>query len=147
MRRNTVVGIVAAGVLAGGGALFLFQDDDAKDTSGDAKPKHSAGAPRTEQKDAPADAPQAESAVPSPDPAQTADLLRRLRAIHPALAADEAKAVSRARNVCDDAQWTEGDDTAVGARAAQRFSGGDVPTLGPEQGVRIVTAVRESFCS
>ncbi|KUJ67040.1 hypothetical protein ACZ90_32070 [Streptomyces albus subsp. albus] len=142
----TVAGI-AAGVLAVGGILMLVDDDDTKDTSADSKPKHAAGAPAAKHGDESAAAPKAESAVPSPDPGQTADLLRRLREIHPALAADEGKAVSRARNVCDDARWTEGDDTAVGARAAERFSGGDAPTLTPAQGTRIVTAVRESFCS
>lgn len=145
MERKKVLGIVA-GVLVLGGVLALLQDDDTEDRAADGKPKHSSGAPPAKTGGEPTADPQAASGVPSPNPAQTADLLRRLGAIHPATVAKEEKAVTRARNVCSDARWTEGDDAAVNARAADRFSGGDVPTLTPDQGARIVKAVRETFC-
>ncbi|MFF8812675.1 DUF732 domain-containing protein [Streptomyces pactum] len=151
MERMKALGMVAGALVIGVAGLTGCSDDDGGDAAAD-RPGRSAGAPAEPGADAPAesgaDAPAAEeaSAVPSPDPAQTADLLKRLGEIHPALATERDKAVSRARNVCDDARWSEGDDAGVNARAADRFSGGGTPALTPEQGARIVTAVRETFC-
>ncbi|TVL93297.1 hypothetical protein [Streptomyces sp. SAJ15] len=148
MQRKTVLG-VAAGVLVLGVSVVGCGDDGDKAADGKRKSGADAGASATPGKadTAPAKSPEVPDDVPSPDPGQTADLVKRLGEIHPALVAQQDKAVSRARNVCNDARWSEEGDAGVNARAAARFSGGDVPTLTPEQGGRIVTAVRESFCS
>ncbi|WP_371099505.1 DUF732 domain-containing protein, partial [Streptomyces sanglieri] len=75
---------------------------------------------------------------------QTAGLIAALKAVDPALAADQAKAIGKALNVCQEIKAGK-DDTTLANNAAQRFSGGSV-TLTPEQGAVIVAAVKASFC-
>lgn len=83
--------------------------------------------------------------TPSPNPAQTTALTDALSAIKPELAADEERAVNRARNVCLDVKG--GKDTATMAKnAAYRFSGGTAGQLTDAQGGKIVAAVKSSFC-
>lgn len=82
--------------------------------------------------------------VPSPNVAQTAGLTAALKAVDPALAADQAKAIGKALGVCQEIKAGK-DDTTLANNAAQRFSGGSV-TLTPEQGAVIVAAVKASFC-
>ncbi|WUS95350.1 DUF732 domain-containing protein [Streptomyces sp. NBC_00708] len=76
--------------------------------------------------------------------AQTAGLTAALKAVDPALAADQAKAIGKALSVCQEIKAGE-DDTTLANNVAQRFSGGSV-TLTPEQGAVIVAAVKASFC-
>ncbi|MGW0940140.1 DUF732 domain-containing protein [Streptomyces sp. NPDC002666] len=63
-----------------------------------------------------------------------------LKAVDPALAADQAKAIGKALSVCQEIKAGK-DDTTLANNAAQRFSGGSV-TLTPEQGAVIVAAVK-----
>ncbi|RKE19054.1 DUF732 domain-containing protein [Streptomyces sp. TLI_171] len=89
-------------------------------------------------------APAAGGSVPSPNAAQTAGLLAGLKAINPALGTDQAKAVSAARNVCQEIKAGK-DMATVTSNAAQRFSGGSV-NLTPDDGIAIVAAIKVSFC-
>ncbi|MEV0126382.1 hypothetical protein AB0I16_33360 [Streptomyces sp. NPDC050703] len=83
--------------------------------------------------------------APSPDTAQTAALMTELRKIKPELAADEERAVRRARNVCTD---IKGDKPATlqASNANARYSGGTAGQLTDEQGAKIVAAVKATFC-
>ncbi|MFF0295562.1 DUF732 domain-containing protein [Kitasatospora sp. NPDC004614] len=83
--------------------------------------------------------------IPSPNAAQTAGLVAALKAVNPEIAVDQAKAVARARNVCQEIKAGK-DDTTLAANAAARFSGGSV-TITPEQGTAIVAGVKAAFCS
>ncbi|WP_369376081.1 DUF732 domain-containing protein [Streptomyces sp. cg36] len=132
--------IAGAAVLAFGGVLSLFQDDDDK-AEADAKPKAPATAPAK-----PAEKPSEPSGIPSPDTMQTAGLMRALRTIEPGLVAKEDRAVSRSRDVCLDIKGGK-DDVTVQKNAKSRFEGGTVPSLTDDQAAQIVTAVKSSFCS
>ncbi|MET9729328.1 hypothetical protein ABZZ79_01295 [Streptomyces sp. NPDC006458] len=109
----------------------------------EAKPKTSASASKSAA--APKTTPSRPAGIPSPDEAQKAALLRALRAVNPALGADEEKAVTNARNVCLDMQQGK-DSGTVAANAKARFEGGDVGALTNDQGARIGEAVKASFC-
>ncbi|MBH1936468.1 hypothetical protein I5Q34_19675 [Streptomyces sp. AV19] len=133
---------VGAGVLVLGGIISLFQDDDDKTDTATAQPKTSASAPATA--DGQTTAPATTSGIPSPDTAQTARLVAALREVHPGLVTKEAKAISRARDVCLDI--TQGKDSAtIRGNAKQRFQGGDV-ALSDDQADKVVKAVEGSFC-
>ncbi|MEW1550577.1 hypothetical protein [Streptomyces tsukubensis] len=58
--------------------------------------------------------------VPSPNVAQTAGLTAALKAVDPALAADQAKAIGKALSVCQEIKAGK-DDTTLADNAAQRF--------------------------
>ncbi|MGW6313790.1 hypothetical protein [Streptomyces sp. NPDC055099] len=88
----------------------------------------------------------APAAIPSPDAPQTETLLSKLRTIKPELVTDEERAVSRSRNVCSDVR-AEKDETTMAKNANARFSGGTAGQLTDEQGAKIVSAVKSSFCS
>ncbi|MEU1128711.1 DUF732 domain-containing protein [Streptomyces sp. NPDC005900] len=141
--RNWLVG--GAAVLALGGVLSLFEDD----TSGEAeaKPRPSVTEPTKTDKvpDEKPSKPAASSGIPSPDPAQTARLIRALRAVEPGLVVKESRAVDRARNVCSDLKSGK-DAAAVQKNAELRYEGGTVPSLTDDQAADIVTAVQSSFC-
>ncbi|MGW2860803.1 hypothetical protein [Streptomyces sp. NPDC001205] len=143
-RKKKTWFIVAAGVLAFGGVLSLFQDDDDK-AEADAKPKPTATAP-AKPADKPSEAASKPSGIPSPDAAQTAALIRALRTIEPGLVAKEDRAVSRSRDVCLDLKGGK-DDATIQKNARSRFEGGTVPSLTDDQAANIVTAVKSSFCS
>ncbi|MEV0445481.1 DUF732 domain-containing protein [Streptomyces spectabilis] len=142
--RNWLVG--GAAVLALGGVLSLFEDD--KDSQAEAKPKPSAteSAKKEAKPEDKPSKPAAGGGIPSPDPAQTAALIRALSAVDPGLTAKEDRAVDRARNVCLDIKGGK-DAKTVQSNARARFEGGTVPTLTDDQAARIVTAVKSSFCS
>ncbi|MEU1018517.1 DUF732 domain-containing protein [Streptomyces sp. NPDC005898] len=141
--RNWLVG--GAAVLALGGVLSLFEDD--KSGEAEAKPRPSATESTKTDKvpDEKPSKPAASSGIPSPDPAQTARLIRALRAVEPGLVVKESRAVDRARNVCSDLK--SGKDAAtVQKNAKLRYEGGTVPSLTDGQAADIVTAVKSSFC-
>ncbi|MEU7191689.1 DUF732 domain-containing protein [Streptomyces sp. NPDC045369] len=140
MKRKTWV-IVGVGVLAFGGFLSLFEDDQ-KDTA-TAAPKPSAAAPVKPA--AKPSEPTTGSGIPSPDAGQQAALTRALRTIEPGLVTKEDRAVSRARDVCADLKGGK-DAATVQRNARSRFEGGTVPSLTDDQAADIVTAVRSSFC-
>ncbi|MDO0926813.1 hypothetical protein QQY24_15815 [Streptomyces sp. TG1A-8] len=83
--------------------------------------------------------------VPSPDAAQTKALVTALGNIKPELAADEERAVRRARNVCQDIKAGK-DAATMASNANSRFSGGTAGQLTDDQGAKIVEAVKSSFC-
>ncbi|MCF3119716.1 hypothetical protein IPZ68_08330 [Streptomyces arenae] len=141
--RNWLVG--GAAVLAFGGVLSLFEDD--KDDQAEAKPKPSAteSAKKETKPEGKPSQPAADSGIPSPDPAQTARLIRALSAIDPGLTAKEDRAVSRARDVCLDIK-ADKPTAAVQGNAKSRYEGGTVPSLTDDQAADIVTAVESSFC-
>ncbi|MFH8560570.1 DUF732 domain-containing protein [Streptomyces sp. NPDC017988] len=125
--------------------LSLFEDD--KSSEAEAKPRPSAteSAKTDKAPDEKPSKPAASSGIPSPDPAQTARLIRALRTVEPGLVAKESRAVDRARNVCSDLK--SGKDTAtVQNNAKLRYEGGTVPSLTNDQAADIVTAVKSSFC-
>ncbi len=95
---------------------------------------------------APSDEPSpvAPGSTPSPDPAQRADLLKRLGAVDARLVADPDQAVRRSQQVCLDIQSGK-DEAAVSDGAAARFRGGG-PKLTSDQGEAIAEAVAETFC-
>ncbi|MFF7689692.1 hypothetical protein ACFZB6_26545 [Streptomyces syringium] len=142
MQRKTWV-VIGAGVLvvAGIGALTGGEDSE-KEKEDTAKPAATAPAK-------PADKPSKEapksSGVPSPDPEQTAALIRALGTIEPGLVVKEARAVDRARNVCSDIK-AEKPAATVQGNAKTRYEGGTVPSLTDKQAADIVTAVKSSFC-
>lgn len=139
--------IAGAAVLAFGGLLSLFQDDDDK-AEADTKPTRSASAPAkpTEKPAATPGAAAKPAAVPSPDAVQRAVLIRALRTIEPGLVAKEDRAIDRARNVCSDIKGGK-DAGTVQKNAKSRYEGGTVPSLTDDQAANIVTAVKSSFCS
>lgn len=140
MKRKTWV-IVGVGVLACGGFLSLFEDDQ-KYTATTA-PKPSAAAPVKPA--AEPSEPVTGSGIPSPDAGQQAALTRALRTIEPGLVTKEERAVSRARDVCADIKSGKDAET-VQRNARSRFEGGSVPSLTDDQAGQVVTAVRSSFC-
>ncbi|MFI0262055.1 DUF732 domain-containing protein [Streptomyces sp. NPDC017056] len=140
MKRKTWV-LVGAGILAFGGVLSLFQDDQ-EDTA-TAAPKPSATAPAKPAAEAAESA--TESGIPSPDAGQQAALTRALRTIDPGLVAKEERAVSRARDVCADIKGGK-DAATVQRNTKSRYEGGSVPNLTDDQAADIVTAVKSSFC-
>ncbi|MFB6535085.1 DUF732 domain-containing protein [Streptomyces noursei] len=143
MKRKTWI-ITGVAVLAFGGVLSLFED---KPDKAEAEPKPVATATASPAERPPTEPSKAPSVggVPSPDPAQTAALIRALRAVDPGLVAKEDRAVDRARNVCSDIKG--GKDSATVQRNAQaRFEGGTVPSLTDDQAANIVAAVKASFC-
>ncbi|MFJ3420850.1 hypothetical protein ACIPN8_31420 [Streptomyces sp. NPDC086082] len=142
MQRKTWI-IAGVAVLAFGGILSLFEDDGDTDTTENAKP--SATASVTPDAKSSSTTPKPSSAVPSPDAAQTAALIRALTAIDPGLTAKEDRAVDRSRNVCSDVKGGK-DAVTVQNNAKARFEGGTVPSLTDDQTVNIVTAVKSSFC-
>jgi hypothetical protein len=95
--------------------------------------------------ESPSSAP-AVSSIPSPDAEETNALVTALGNIKPELAADEDKAVNRARNVCSDLQAGK-DDATVAANANARFSGGDAGQLTDAQGAKIADVVMATFCA
>lgn len=126
MRRTTIAALLIVSTLTLAGC-----SDDGGETNAAAKPKTTPT--------------QATPSVPSPDAAQTKALTDALSAIKPELAADEERAVRRARNVCSDVKG--GKDAATMAKNANyRFSGGTAGQLTDEQGAKIVKAVKDTFC-
>ncbi|MEV6419688.1 DUF732 domain-containing protein [Streptomyces sp. NPDC051662] len=83
--------------------------------------------------------------VPAPDAAQTKALVTALGNIKPELAADEERAVRRARNVCQDVKAGK-DAATMASNANYRYSGGTAGQLTDAQGAKIVEAVKSSFC-
>ncbi|UFQ15486.1 MULTISPECIES: DUF732 domain-containing protein [Streptomyces] len=142
--RNWLVG--GAVVLVFGGVLSLFEDDKSNNANPDPKPTATESAKADKAPDEKPSKPAASSGIPSPDPAQTARLIRALRTIEPGLVVKETRAVDRARNVCSDLK--SGKDAAtVQKNAKLRFEGGTVPSLADDQAANIVTAVKSSFCA
>ncbi|MGW1839840.1 DUF732 domain-containing protein [Streptomyces sp. NPDC002067] len=129
-------------MVAFGGVLSLFEDEPDKATAADPKPSANATAAPSETPSPTASKP---GSIPSPDAAQTAALIRALRAVDPGLVAKEDRAVDRARNVCLDVHQGKDADTVQG-NAKARFEGGTVPSLTDDQAADIVTAVKSSFC-
>lgn len=140
MKRKTWI-ITGVAVLAFGGVLSLFEDEPDKAT---AEPKSSATT-KAKPAERPNPKPSKPTGIPSPDAAQTATLIRALRAVDPGLAAKEDRAVGRARNVCLDLKGGK-DAATVQNNAKARFEGGTVPSLTDDQAAGIVTAVKTSFC-
>ncbi|MFG2147493.1 DUF732 domain-containing protein [Streptomyces sp. NPDC048696] len=140
-KRNWIIAGVA--VVAFGGVLSLFQDDNDK-AEADAKPKTTTAPAKPADK--PSEAASKPSDTPSPDAAQREALIRALRTIEPGLVAKEDRAVNRARNMCSDIK-SGMDDAKVKSLAKARYEGGTVPSLTDDQAANIVTAVRSSFCS
>jgi hypothetical protein len=136
-KRNWIIAGVA--VLAFGGVLSLFEDDNGK---AEAEPKTTTAPAKPADKPSEAAKP---AAVPSPDAAQREALIRALRTIDAGLVVKEDRAVDRARNVCSDIKAKE-DDATVQKNARSRFEGGTVPSLTDDQAANIVTAVKSSFC-
>lgn len=85
------------------------------------------------------------STIPSPDAAQTTDLLKRLGVISPVLARDEDKAVRRARNQCQDIVAGEPAEKLL-SNAAYRFTTTGLETISTEQAQQILDAIEASFC-
>ncbi|WP_051789977.1 hypothetical protein [Streptomyces sp. NRRL S-1022] len=84
--------------------------------------------------------------VPSPNAHQRAELLVALKSIDAGLVANEDRAVRRSTNVCSDIKGGK-DSHTVKANAKYRFEGGNVPHLSDAQTERIVSAVKDTFCS
>ncbi|WJV49181.1 DUF732 domain-containing protein [Streptomyces flavofungini] len=141
--RNWLIGGVA--LFAIGAVGSLFQDDDSSEAEAKPKPSVTESVKKESKPDEKPSKPAAGSGIPSPDPAQTARLIRALSAIEPGLVAKEDRAVSRARNVCSDIKGGKGAAT-VRANAKYRYEGGTVPSLTDDQAADIVTAVKSSFC-
>lgn len=141
MKRKVWI-ITGVAVLAFGGVLSLFEDEPDKASAESAKPTTTA----TQDAKPSTSAPEPSSAIPSPDAAQTAALIRALNAIDPGLAAKEDRAVDRSRNVCLDVKGGK-DAGTVQSNAKARFEGGTVPSLTDDQAADIVTAVKSSFCN
>jgi hypothetical protein len=127
--RFTMITLAAAAVftLAGCGGSG---DDTA--TAPSSAPEKASAAPVTDP-------------VPSPDAAQTKALVTALGNIKPELAADEERAVRRARNVCQDVKAGK-DAATMASNANYRYSGGTAGQLTDAQGAKIVEAVKSSFC-
>ncbi|GGQ93334.1 DUF732 domain-containing protein [Kitasatospora griseola] len=145
-KQNKTWALMAvAGVLA----LTACSSTGTSKDKATADPKPTASAPAAPASSPAAqttsEAPKQPSGIPSPDKAQTVALVAALKAVDPALAAKEDKAVDRARNICQEIK--SGKDAAtVEKNAAARFTGGSV-TVTPEQATAIVAAVKGSFCS
>ncbi|MFE1686132.1 MULTISPECIES: hypothetical protein [Streptomyces] len=146
MQRKTKKWLAIAGaLLVIGGIGSLFEDDTTADT---AKPAVAETTPEPSKEpaaEAETDDPAKPSAIPSPNAAQTADLIAALRNVDPGLVVKEDRAVSRARNICMDIHAGE-DGEAVRTKAVLRYEGGTVPSLSDDQGEAIVKAVKSSFC-
>ncbi|MEV0444338.1 DUF732 domain-containing protein [Streptomyces spectabilis] len=142
--RNWLVG--GAAVLALGGVVSAFRDDDSSEAEAKPEPSVTESAKKESKPEEKPSKPAAAGGIPSPDPVQTARLIRALRTIEPGLVADEGRAVSRARNVCSDIKADKGTAT-VRANVKLRYEGGTVPSLTDEQAGQIVTAVKSSFCN
>ncbi|MFD3622666.1 hypothetical protein ACFWWT_47650 [Streptomyces sp. NPDC058676] len=91
-------------------------------------------------------APAAPKSDPSPDAAQTKQLIAALGAIKPELVLKEDRAVRRSVNVCRDVKAGK-DDATLASNANYRFSGGTAGQLTDAQGAKIVTAVKDAFCA
>lgn len=89
-------------------------------------------------------APSTSSSIPSPNAAQTVQLLAALRKVDAGL--DDERSIGRARNVCLDIRGGV-DSATLTANAVARFEGGSAPSLSPADGRAIVAAVRSSFCT
>jgi hypothetical protein len=85
-----------------------------------------------------------DSSVPSPDAAQRARILDVLRGIDPEAAADEDRAIARARSTCQDILAGK-DGTALAADTATRFTQGGA-LVDPVDAARVVTVIKETFC-
>lgn len=94
--------------------------------------------------------PQPSSQEPHPEPSTVAPGLREaylaeLRDIDPRLAEDEALAVTRGEDTCEDLGAGEYPDAQLVARVRQRFSADDLQ-LDDEQARRVIDGLRRTLC-
>ncbi|MFE9660060.1 hypothetical protein [Streptomyces sp. NPDC005955] len=128
--------LLTVGLTAAAPALLTLTacDDDGSRSAPVAPAPATTSAAPASSAASPASSAPAVGSVPSPNVAQTAGLTAALKAVDPALAADQAKAIGKALGVCQEIKAGK-DDTTLANNAAQRFSGGSV-TLTPRAGSR-----------